>query len=86
MRHAFDGLWGLPGANGDEVAYLALVFECRLLGGDLRPDGVETVDVQFFSVEEATELSEFARAVIERVVHEPRAFDYDSTRESSPRS
>ena len=35
--------------NGDEVVYVMSVFECRITGGERRPDRVETLDVRFFS-------------------------------------
>jgi ADP-ribose pyrophosphatase YjhB (NUDIX family) len=64
--------------NGDAVAFMSVVFECRLVGGELRPDGVETFEARFLTLAEAhDELSDFARGVLERVEIEPRAFDYD---------
>ncbi|MDP3937754.1 MAG: NUDIX domain-containing protein [Deltaproteobacteria bacterium] len=39
-------------SNGDEVTYVMAVFECRILGGNMRPDNVETLDVRFFSQDE----------------------------------
>jgi 8-oxo-dGTP pyrophosphatase MutT (NUDIX family) len=39
--------------NGDEVIYLMTVFECRVIGGCPRPDGEETLEVRYFSEEEA---------------------------------
>lgn len=42
--------------NGDEVIYVMTVFECAVLGGHPRPDGVETLDVRYFSEAEATAL------------------------------
>ncbi len=35
-------------ANGDEVSYLMIVFECRVIGGTLRPDRVETLELGYF--------------------------------------
>lgn len=42
--------------NGDLVSYVMSVFECRLLGGDLRPDQKETLEARFFSFDEVREL------------------------------
>lgn len=39
-------------ANGDVVSYLMVVFEGRVLGGELRPDGVETLETRFVGVDE----------------------------------
>jgi 8-oxo-dGTP pyrophosphatase MutT (NUDIX family) len=35
--------------NGDEAIYVMSVFECRPTGGSLKPDGVETLAVRYFS-------------------------------------
>jgi 8-oxo-dGTP pyrophosphatase MutT (NUDIX family) len=35
--------------NGDQVSYVMTVFECRVVGGELRTDGIETSDVAHFS-------------------------------------
>lgn len=34
--------------NGDRASYTTVVFRCRVVGGQPRPDGEETTDVQFF--------------------------------------
>jgi 8-oxo-dGTP pyrophosphatase MutT (NUDIX family) len=34
--------------NGDETAYLAIVFEARWTGGEARPDGVEVLELGYF--------------------------------------
>lgn len=39
-------------ANGDRVAYCMIVFEARSLGGVLRPDGEETLEVGWFGRDE----------------------------------
>jgi len=39
-------------ANGDEVTYVMSVFGCRVLAGTPRPDGVETLEVGYFSESE----------------------------------
>ncbi|MET4072903.1 NUDIX domain-containing protein [Hymenobacter sp. UYCo722] len=35
--------------NGDEVAYVMTVFEGLITGGELRPNGQETLETRFFS-------------------------------------
>jgi 8-oxo-dGTP pyrophosphatase MutT (NUDIX family) len=47
------GVYGVPEfhvtyANGDEVSHLMTVFECRVIGGTMRPDRVETLEVRYF--------------------------------------
>jgi 8-oxo-dGTP pyrophosphatase MutT (NUDIX family) len=42
--------------NGDEVQYTTVIFEARLLGGELKPDGIETVALRYFSKEELPRL------------------------------
>ena len=39
--------------NGDQTSYLMVVFEGKVVAGQPRPDGIETVDVCYFSREEA---------------------------------
>jgi len=39
-------------ANGDHASYVATVFRGRIIGGELRPDGVEILDVRYFSRQE----------------------------------
>lgn len=34
--------------NGDEVAWISTTFEATLIGGALRPDGEETLEVRYF--------------------------------------
>ena len=34
--------------NGDEAIYVMTVFECRVIAGTPKPDGVETLDVRYF--------------------------------------
>ena len=36
-------------SNGDVVTFVMTVFEGRRLGGSIRPDGDETVDVRYFT-------------------------------------
>jgi len=44
-------------ANGDEVSYSMAVFECRVIGGTLRPDRVETLELGYFSETDLATLS-----------------------------
>ena len=43
--------------NGDQVAYVMTVFEARIVGGTLEPDGVETLETSFFSFTETQQLA-----------------------------
>lgn len=48
------GVYGGPAfrvqyQNEDEVAYVMTVFEARITGGELKPDGQETLETRFFS-------------------------------------
>lgn len=38
--------------NGDVTSYLMVVFEGRVIEGEIRPDGVETLDVVYYSRDE----------------------------------
>jgi ADP-ribose pyrophosphatase YjhB (NUDIX family) len=39
-------------ANGDRLAFVAVVYEARMVGGELAPDGEETSAVGWFALEE----------------------------------
>jgi len=52
--------------NGDEVVYVMSVFECAVLNGRPRPDGVETLEVRYFGEAEVMALPTppWARAIL----------------------
>jgi len=55
------GVYGGPAfrvlyQNGDEVAYVMTVYEARITGGQLQPDGQETLEVGFFSPDQVADL------------------------------
>ena len=56
--------------NGDEVAYVITAFECRIRGGDLRPDGDEVLEARWFALDELGDvvLSNWARTVLPTLV------------------
>ena len=39
--------------NGDEISGVTIVFACRPIGGSLRPDGDEVLDLAYFDMQEA---------------------------------
>ena len=41
-------------ANGDRIAWVSSVFAATPVRGELRPDGEETLEVRYFSAEEAS--------------------------------
>jgi 8-oxo-dGTP pyrophosphatase MutT (NUDIX family) len=42
--------------NGDETQYVSTMFECRVVSGELKPDGDEVQDARFFTLAEARAL------------------------------
>jgi 8-oxo-dGTP diphosphatase len=62
---AIDRLLGVYGgpdfvvhyANGDETQYISTMFECRVMSGELKPDGDEVQDARFFTLSEARALA-----------------------------
>jgi len=44
-------------ANGDVVSYVVIAFAARIIGGSMRPDGIETIDLGWFSEGEAAALA-----------------------------
>jgi ADP-ribose pyrophosphatase YjhB (NUDIX family) len=56
------GVYGGPAfriryRNGDEVAYVMTVFEASIIAGQARPDGQETLEINFFSYTEVQQLA-----------------------------
>ncbi len=53
-------------SNGDAVSFLTTVFEGRRLAGELRPDGVETLDLAYFAQADLAglELQRWTRMVL----------------------
>jgi 8-oxo-dGTP pyrophosphatase MutT (NUDIX family) len=72
-----EGIRGVAGGpqfrllypNGDLVSYVSIVFDARVLAGEPRADGEETVDVAWLSPQELreTELTEFTIALFDAV-------------------
>jgi 8-oxo-dGTP pyrophosphatase MutT (NUDIX family) len=56
--------------NGDEVAYVITAFECRIVGGEIRPDGDEVLEARWFGIDELPNLvlSNWARSVLPEIV------------------
>lgn len=52
--------------NGDQVAYLALVYEGRVRGGELEPDGDEVSEAVWFELGElgSVRMNEFTRLLL----------------------
>src|SRR5712691_11418981 len=53
-------------ANGDEVAYVMAIYECRTVGGELKADQEEIAEARFFSLGDlaSVTLSRWARLVV----------------------
>ncbi len=43
-----DSFW-FTYPNGDQVKIVSLLFECRIVGGQLQADGIESLEVRFFA-------------------------------------
>lgn len=56
--------------NGDEVAYVITAFECRIVGGEITPDGDEVLEARWFGIDELSGLvlSNWARSVLPEIV------------------
>lgn len=57
-------------ANGDVVSYVITAYECRVVGGTLRPDGDEVLEARWFRSDEIEDLalSPGARRVLPELV------------------
>lgn len=88
------GVYGGPDCvvrypNGDEAQYVIIAFGCTVVGGSLRADGDETVDVAFWSEADASRLAlaPWLRAFLSHVYHAgdgAPAFDAASWTPPSP--
>jgi 8-oxo-dGTP pyrophosphatase MutT (NUDIX family) len=60
-------------ANGDEVGYLMAVYQCRAIGGTLRPDQQEIAEARYFHPDELSSLtlSRWARLVLPELIRTP---------------
>lgn len=60
-------------ANGDEVAYMMAVYECRVIAGTLKADGDEIAEVRYFSTNDLASitLSRWARIIVPRLMSSP---------------
>ncbi len=68
---ALRGVFGGPEfrvryENGDETSYVMAVFECQVLAGTPRADGVETLETRYVGVEDlpGLALARWAKAVL----------------------
>jgi 8-oxo-dGTP pyrophosphatase MutT (NUDIX family) len=60
LRVELTGILGVYGgpdlivnyANGDRASYVATVFRGHVVGGELRPDGTEIIELRYFSADE----------------------------------
>jgi 8-oxo-dGTP diphosphatase len=51
------GVYGGPDSitqypNGDQIMALSITFRCRVVGGDLQPDGEETLELRYFPADQ----------------------------------
>lgn len=62
--------------NGDRLQVCSALFECRVLGGALRPDGCETLDARFFPPDALPEpmAARTRRRLAEALLEQPAAF------------
>jgi ADP-ribose pyrophosphatase YjhB (NUDIX family) len=59
--------------NGDRAYVVASSFDCRIVGGEPRPDGRETVEVRFFPVDRLPPLPARHRIRVEDALSNPEA-------------
>jgi ADP-ribose pyrophosphatase YjhB (NUDIX family) len=55
--------------NGDETAYVSIVYEGEIVDGTPQPDGVETVETHWIDTSDldAADLSDFTRALLSAI-------------------
>ncbi|MBB6173957.1 ADP-ribose pyrophosphatase YjhB (NUDIX family) [Nocardiopsis mwathae] len=64
--------------NGDVVQILDIAFRCRPVGGELRADGDESLDVGWFAPDELPAMSEMVMRRIRHASHERGEAWFDS--------
>lgn len=52
-----DQMYWLTYPNGDELKVVSALFKCQIVGGEMRPDGVESSDVRVFLPDELPPIS-----------------------------
>lgn len=56
-------------SNGDRVTYVMTVYECKVIGGELKPDYSETLELRYVGADEfaSFDLAHWARIVLPEV-------------------
>jgi ADP-ribose pyrophosphatase YjhB (NUDIX family) len=72
--------------NGDESQYVMIVFECAVVGGTLRPDDDETLEVRYWTADEAAALllTPWLRTMLPTFYTRPSAADFHPPRWQPP--
>lgn len=72
--------------NGDETQYVMIAFDCRVVGGHLRPDSDETVDARFVAADEFDQLqaSPWTREVLPLLYARPEGAFFSPARTANP--
>lgn len=76
------GVYGGPQSrvvypNGDVASYIATVFECKVVSGEMTPDHEESLDVRYFSEAElnSIEVWPMARMVLQDAFNQAKSGD-----------
>jgi 8-oxo-dGTP pyrophosphatase MutT (NUDIX family) len=79
--HRLQAVYGGPEfvvryANGDEVQYVIIAFECDVVSGALRPETMETIDARYVSEADAAnlEISPWLRTILASVYSRTESF------------
>ncbi len=59
--------------NGDRVSIVSQMFECRVVGGELSPDGRESLELRYFEPRQVLAAMDFPPRMRERIGHALRA-------------
>jgi 8-oxo-dGTP pyrophosphatase MutT (NUDIX family) len=64
--HEFEVVY----ANGDRVTYVMTVYECKVIGGELKPDNSETLELRYIAATElaSLDLARWASVVLPEIV------------------
>ncbi len=56
-------------SNGDRVTYIMTVYECKIIGGELKPDSSEILELRYVGAAELADLdlAHWARVVLPEI-------------------
>ncbi len=67
--------WDVTYPNGDQVQQFTIALECRIVAGELKPDGDEVIHQEFFALNDLPSLPPWYAAMIDHLDRRDAYFD-----------